>query len=552
MSEQTPRTGLPEIEAAQAQKHVTHNAALQKLDALFAGVILDRDLTSPPGSPADGDAYLIAASATGDWAGHDGDIAYARDGVWTFYEVFDGLMLLVDDEGGVIVRRSGAWVDLNSAIGALQNLPLVGINTTADATNKLAVRSAAVLHTAIYAADGGSGDVQHKLNKEAAGDTASFLFQTNFSGRAEVGLTGDDDFHFKVSPDGSSWHEAIVLDKDDGQAKFVAGSVSAPGVAVGEVGTGLYLSSSGNLRIAAGGVEAVRINQFGIGVGDDPISAISLAFAKTGGGTNQFRFDGEGTTALIARRFSNDSQAAFWAVRKARGTIAAPAVVQSGDGLGIIFLSAHTGSAFVTAAEIGAVAKAATPSTTDMETRLYFNLCPAGSVTSTEALRLEYSTGLSMYGANVVINQNRHFRKRQYAAGSLPAQNSGDEIASSDIVAATLVSDGTQWTSPGVKVNAVTANTTISIPAGWAIDQVHFANTTANAVTGGIKIGTTSGATDVVAAQAVGANALDTIADANVLKKVFSRSVAQTLFIQAVTAWNSASLELSFVLRKVF
>ena len=71
-------------------------------------------------------------------------------------------------------------------------------------------------------------------------------------------------------------------------------------------------------------------------------------------------------------------------------------------------------------------------------------------------------------------------------------------------------------------------------------------------MTGGIKIGTTSGATDVVAAQAVGANALGTIADASILKKVFSRSAAQTLFIQAVTAWNSASVELAFVLAKVF
>ena len=71
-------------------------------------------------------------------------------------------------------------------------------------------------------------------------------------------------------------------------------------------------------------------------------------------------------------------------------------------------------------------------------------------------------------------------------------------------------------------------------------------------MTGGIRIGTTSGAADVVAAQAIGGNSLDTIGDASILKKVFSRAAAQTLFIQAVTNWNGASVELSFVLGKVF
>lgn len=97
----------------------------------------------------------------------------------------------------------------------------------------------------------------------------------------------------------------------------------------------------------------------------------------------------------------------------------------------------------------------------------------------------------------------------------------------------------------------VTANTTASIPAGYIIQEIVIENTTANAVTGGIKIGTTSGATDVVVAFAVGANALSVVPDATILKRVFSMSSAQTLFIQAVTLFNSASLNIYFVLRKV-
>lgn len=116
-----------------------------------------------------------------------------------------------------------------------------------------------------------------------------------------------------------------------------------------------------------------------------------------------------------------------------------------------------------------------------------------------------------------------------------------------------LCADGDDWLSPGVKrLRAVTANTTISIPAGWAIAAIHYAETAGNDITDGVKIGATDGAADVVAAQAVDANAIGTIADADILRKVFSRSDAQTLFVQAVSSWNSASVEFSFALIKVF
>ena len=87
---------------------------------------------------------------------------------------------------------------------------LFGVNATADATTKFAVAAAASLFN-----HAGNGH-QHKINKNAAGDTASLLFQTGTSGRAEMGTTGDDDFHFKVSADGSTWKEAIVIDRTTG------------------------------------------------------------------------------------------------------------------------------------------------------------------------------------------------------------------------------------------------------------------------------------------------------------------------------------------------
>ena len=50
----TPRLALPAIEAAQAQKHVTHNEALALLDCLVQLTVESRTLAAPPLSPSDG------------------------------------------------------------------------------------------------------------------------------------------------------------------------------------------------------------------------------------------------------------------------------------------------------------------------------------------------------------------------------------------------------------------------------------------------------------------------------------------------------------------
>ncbi len=218
MSE-TINLGLPFIEASQAQKHVTHNEALLGLDTLVQAGVKDRDLTAPPGTPSDGDAYIPASGASGDWNGKDLNLAVWQDGVWKFHNPKTGFRVWVEDEAILAIWNGAAWVDFFATVASLQNMSLLGVNTTADATNKLAVSSDAVLFN-----HNGNG-IQTKLNKNSTGDTASHLFQTNWSGRAELGLTGDDDFHLKVSPDGSSWNESILVDKDTGQVSFPRGAL---------------------------------------------------------------------------------------------------------------------------------------------------------------------------------------------------------------------------------------------------------------------------------------------------------------------------------------
>jgi len=220
MSDTTPRSALPLLAAAQSQKHVTHNEALLELDALIATTILDRDLSTPPSTPGDGDTYLVKATGTGEWTGQDNKLAYAIDGAWRFYAPFEGLAAYVADEAKLIFYNGSAWADFASVV-PLENLPMLGVNASADSTNKLSVASAAVLFNNI-----GAG-TQVKLNKASAGDTASLLYQTASSARAELGLTGDDNFHVKVSPDGSTFYESLVLNRNTGSVLLKHIDISA-------------------------------------------------------------------------------------------------------------------------------------------------------------------------------------------------------------------------------------------------------------------------------------------------------------------------------------
>ena len=292
----TTNLELPFIIAAQAQKHVTHNEALRALDAIVQLMVLDKDLSAPPGSPADAARYIVAASPTGAWSGHAGHIAAYQDGAWAFYVPREGWLAWAADEDVLYAWTGSAWsafsggglenlvedttpqlggsLDANghgigfddatgitddagneqvtfhktasavnqigitnaatgtapqlAAEGADTNIDLTlagkgtghpkaalfGVNATADATTKFVVAAAASLFN-----HAGNGH-QHKINKNAAGDTASLLFQTGTSGRAEMGTAGDDNFHFKVSADGSTWKEAIVIDRATGVASF--------------------------------------------------------------------------------------------------------------------------------------------------------------------------------------------------------------------------------------------------------------------------------------------------------------------------------------------
>lgn len=107
----TTLLALPLLEAAQAQKHVTVNGAILRLDALVQLSVIDRDLATPPSSPADGDRYLVAASPTSGWSGQAGRIALWQDGAWSFFAPRAGWLVHVADEKRVIAFDGSTFTE---------------------------------------------------------------------------------------------------------------------------------------------------------------------------------------------------------------------------------------------------------------------------------------------------------------------------------------------------------------------------------------------------------------------------------------------------------
>lgn len=116
----TPKLALPYIATGQAQKELTHNDALSDLDALVQLRVLDRDLATPPASPADGAAYIVPSSPTGLWSGQAGKLAFYFSG-WRFKTPLAGFRAYVVDEAIYVYYNGSAWVAALKVGGSVAN-----------------------------------------------------------------------------------------------------------------------------------------------------------------------------------------------------------------------------------------------------------------------------------------------------------------------------------------------------------------------------------------------------------------------------------------------
>ncbi len=215
--DRTPNLDIPYILPSQAQKHTTHNEAIRALDAIVQLSVARRDLSAPPAKPNEGDRYIVANGSTGAWTGQETRIAAWQDGAWAFFRPQSGWTAWINSENILVNWDGKAWRFCAGTKGDFETVAVNGAK--ADPTNRIAAKSPAIMF------DHDGAGHQLKINKKTPGNTGSLLYQTGYSGRAELGLTGDDDLHVKVSPNGSSWREALVVDKASGGVSFPNGIV---------------------------------------------------------------------------------------------------------------------------------------------------------------------------------------------------------------------------------------------------------------------------------------------------------------------------------------
>ena len=240
-TEGSQRLALPYIQGAQAQKHVTHNEALERLDLAVQAVVEDTGAETPPAAPVPGQCWALGAAPTGMWDGQGGALAMsAIGGGWLFMAPAAGWRVWDRAAGRLLVWDGAGWAP---ALGDLRNLDGVGIGAAWDETNRLAVAAEATLLTHAGA------DHRLKVNKAGAADTASLLFQSGWSGRAEMGLAGSDAFSVKVSADGASFTEALRCEAD-GRVTIPALRSAALSVADGAVAE-LALAGPGLVALAS-------------------------------------------------------------------------------------------------------------------------------------------------------------------------------------------------------------------------------------------------------------------------------------------------------------
>jgi hypothetical protein len=222
---------MPYLQPSQAQKHVTHNLALQVLDAVTQLSLQSLGDTAPPGLPVAGDVHVVGTGATGAWSGQDGMIAAWDGSGWQFVTPRDGWRAWALDSQQLWVRRDGAWRVL------LDQVDRLGIGTAADQVNRLAVASEASLFSHA------GTDHRMVLNKAAAGDTVSVLFQSGWTGHAEFGLAGDTAFALKTSADGNIWDS--VLRADPTTQEITLAPAGTPRMVLGDAGLLLDVPVSG-------------------------------------------------------------------------------------------------------------------------------------------------------------------------------------------------------------------------------------------------------------------------------------------------------------------
>jgi hypothetical protein len=193
----TASLALPLLVAEQAQKHVTHNEALRLIDALVQMRVVEQGLTTPPGSPSDGDIYIPGSGATGAWSAWDFNLAHCLDGGWRKIVPKVGWIVYDIDQAGFFMYVGAPlyWTRLVQALGVRQQLTanrtyFVNGAGGSDANSGLTSGSAfATIQKAIDTVGGLDVSIHDVTISVASGTYTAALTLKNFVGGGKCTIT---------------------------------------------------------------------------------------------------------------------------------------------------------------------------------------------------------------------------------------------------------------------------------------------------------------------------------------------------------------------------
>jgi len=146
---------------------------------------------------------------------------------------------------------------------------------------------------------------------------------------------------------------------------------------------------------------------------------------------------------------------------------------------------------------------------------------------------LSLSGDTDIYG-EMDIKSGATLYVREGIEDNLTKFEAGGKVSDSGISSETVVFDLTDF----IQISGTTANTDTVIPAKFRIVSIVFNETSGNAV-GDISVGITSGGTDIINADTVGASAL---VDGAIGTSIFSTTSSQIIYITSST-WGSGVVD---------
>lgn len=172
------------------------------------------------------------------------------------------------------------------------------------------------------------------------------------------------------------------------------GSVGAPSfTGRTDLDTGMWFPAGNTLAWSLGAAEHARLNTSGFGVGVTPLFKLHAGVSGIGSGSSGGCF----------QQASGNGESFELSYFKSRGTLTAPTIITSGDDLGIIGFSGHTGTTFRRAAAIrgdstGTIGASQLPGILVFATAT--NVSPS---VLTDALRIDEAQGVTLLAGRLAL-----------------------------------------------------------------------------------------------------------------------------------------------------